>query len=212
MIVNLGKNKSHMKKTLFIFIAAFICITASAQLQKDSIKADPTLNGQYQLLLSKSRTMDGYKLMNPARLSLFWKNVRDTLNIAHKQLINTKKEAANYQNEIKELNKQVAGAETSLASSNARLNEIGFLGISFTKSSYNIFVWGLIAALAVTLTIVILRSARNIHEAKYRSTLYEEINKEYQNYKVKANEKEKKLARALQDERNKLDEIRSNGR
>ena len=201
-----------MKKTLFILIAAFISITSSAQLRKDSVKIDPTLNGQYQLLLSKSRTLDGYKLVNPDRLSQFWKNVRDTLNTTHRQLINTKKEATNYQNEIAGLNKQVAGAETSLASSNARLNEISFLGIGFTKSNYNIFVWGLIASLAVALTIVILRSARNVHEAKYRSTLYEEINQEYQNYKVKANEKEKKLARELQDERNKLDEIRNNGR
>lgn len=212
MIVKLDKNNSYMKKTLFIFITAFISITSSAQLRKDSVKIDPTLNGQYQLLLSKSRTLDGYKLVNPDRLSLFWKNVRDTLNTTHRQLINTKKEAVNYQNEIAALNKQVAGAETSLASSNARLNEISFLGIGFTKSSYNIFVWGLIALLAVALTVVILRSARNVHEAKYRSTLYEEINQEYQNYKVKANEKEKKLARELQDERNKLDEIRSNGR
>lgn len=201
-----------MKKTLFIFIAAFISITSSAQLRKDSVRIDPTLNGQYQLLLSKSRTLDGYKLINPNRLSSFWKNVRDTLNTTRKQLTNTKKEATNYQNEIAGLNKQVAGAKTSLASSNARLDEISFLGIGFTKSNYNIFVWGLIASLAVALTVVILRSARNVHEAKYRSTLYEEINQEYQNYKVKANEKEKKLARELQDERNKLDEIRNNGR
>jgi peptidoglycan hydrolase CwlO-like protein len=201
-----------MKKTLFIFIASFISITSSAQLRKDSVRIDPTLNGQYQLLLSKSRTLDGYKLINPNRLSSFWKNVRDTLNTTRKQLTNTKKEATNYQNEIAGLNKQVAGAKTSLASSNARLDEISFLGIGFTKSNYNIFVWGLIASLAVALTVVILRSARNVHEAKYRSTLYEEINQEYQNYKVKANEKEKKLARELQDERNKLDEIRNNGR
>jgi peptidoglycan hydrolase CwlO-like protein len=201
-----------MKKTLFIFIAAFISITSSAQLRKDSVKIDPTLNGQYQLLLSKSRTLDGYKLINPARLSSFWKNVRDTINTTRRQLINTKKEVTNYQNEIVGLNKQVTGAETSLASSNARLNEISFLGIGFTKSNYNIFVWGLIASLAIALTVVILRSARNVHEAKYRSTLYEEISQEYQNYKVKANEKEKKLARELQDERNKLEEIRNNSR
>jgi peptidoglycan hydrolase CwlO-like protein len=151
-------------------------------------------------------------LVNPNRLSSFWKNVRDTLNTTRRQLLNTKKEATSYQNEIAGLNKQITGAKTSLASSNARLDEISFLGIGFTKSNYNIFVWGLIASLAVALTVVILRSAKNVHEAKYRSTLYEEINQEYQNYKVKANEKEKKLARELQDERNKLDEIRSNSR
>lgn len=201
-----------MKRTLFTLIAACLSIAASAQLPKDSIKVDPTLGGQYKLLLSKSRTLDGYKLINPTRLSVFWRNVRDTLNTTHRQLISTRKEATGYQNEIVGLKKQVAGAETSLATSNAKLNEINFLGIGFTKSNYNIFVWGLITLLAIVLTVVILRSVKNIHEAKYRSTLYEEINQEYQNYKVKANEKEKKLARELQDERNKLDEIQGRGR
>lgn len=107
------------------------------------------------------------------------------------------------------MKKQVSGAQSSLASSNAKLNEISFIGIGFTKSNYNIFVWGLIAALGITLTIVILRSAKNIHEAKYRTSLYEEVNQEYQNYKAKSNEKEKKLARELQDERNKLEELKS---
>jgi hypothetical protein len=59
---------------------------------------------------------------------------------------------------------------------------------------------------------VILRSAKHIHEAKYRSSLYEEISQEYQSYKTKANDKEKKLARELQDERNKLDELKNRGR
>jgi len=62
------------------------------------------------------------------------------------------------------------------------------------------------------LAIIILRSAKHIHEAKYRSTLYDEISQEYQNYKVKANDKEKKLARELQDERNKLDELKNRGK
>ncbi|MNR57583.1 hypothetical protein D3C85_1783930 [compost metagenome] len=58
--------------------------------------------------------------------------------------------------------------------------------------------------------IVIARSAKNIKEAKHRTQLYNEVADEYQGYKSKAVEKERKLARELQDERNKLDEL--NGR
>ncbi|RZK72443.1 MAG: hypothetical protein EOO92_19835, partial [Pedobacter sp.] len=60
------------------------------------------------------------------------------------------------------------------------------------------------------LIIVIARSGKSITEAKHRTQLYNEVADEYQAYKAKSVEKERKLARELQDERNKLDEL--NGR
>lgn len=202
-----------MRKILLpIITILLINFTAQAQLKADTSKIDPSLRGQYQLLLSKSKTLNGYKLVNPSRLSVFWQNVRDSLTTDRKQLVVTKKKIEDQGKEISELKKQISGTESSLANSNAKLNEISFLGIGFTKSNYNLIVWGLIIALAAALAIIILRSAKHIHEAKYRSTLYEEISQEYQNYKVKANDKEKKLARELQDERNKLDELKNRGK
>jgi hypothetical protein len=202
-----------MRKILLpIITILLINFTAQAQLKADTSKIDPSLRGQYQLLLSKSKTLNGYKLINPSRLSVFWQNVRDSLNTDRKQLVVTKKKITDQGKEISELKKQISGTESSLANSNAKLNEISFLGMGFTKSNYNLIVWGLIIALGAALAIIILRSAKHIHEAKYRSTLYEEISQEYQNYKVKANDKEKKLARELQDERNKLDELKNRGK
>lgn len=202
-----------MKKILLPIIAVLLInLSAQAQLKVDTSKVDPTLTGQYQLMLSKSKTLNGYKLVNPSRLSLLWKNVKDSITVNRKQLAVTKKKIEDQAKEIAELNKQITGAESSLANSNAKLNEISFLGIGFSKGNYNLIVWGLIITLAIALAIIILRSAKHIHESKYRSTLYEEISQEYQSYKVKANEKEKKLARELQDERNKLDELKNRGK
>jgi len=199
-----------MRKTISTLIVLVFFITnAKAQFKTDSTSADPSINGQYKLLLSKSRTLDGYKMINPYRLNTFWKSVQDTLTTSKRQLSNAKKEISGYKSEIRNLKQHISGTENSLASSNAKINEISLLGISFTKGNYNLIVWGLILILTLALVIVILRSARNIHEARYRSTLYEEISQEYQAYKVKANEKEKKLARELQDERNKLEEFRN---
>nr|WP_121269373.1 hypothetical protein [Pedobacter schmidteae] len=202
-----------MKKIILPIISAFILsFTAQGQSVQDSTKVDPTLRGQYQLMLSKSKTLNGYKLVNPNRISAFWKNVNDTLATERRKSSNAIKKIKEYENNITDLKTQISGKENSLASSNAKVNEISFLGISFTKSTYSTIVWSLIVALAIALTIVILRSAKHIHEAKYRSNLYEEIAQEYQAYKTKANDKEKKLARELQDERNKLDELKNRGK
>ncbi|MBC8985775.1 hypothetical protein H9X96_08295 [Pedobacter sp. N36a] len=201
-----------MKKLIFAIIAIlFFQFHTQAQLPADSAKADPSLRGQYEFMLAKSKTINGYKLINPARLAGFWKSVSDSINQNRKQLSAVKVKLAEQEKAVTALKAQISGAESSLASSNAKLDEINFLGMSFTKGKYNTIVWSLILILAAALAIVIIRSAKYIHEAKYRSSLYEEIAQEYQNYKTKANDKEKKLARELQDERNKLEEYKNKG-
>lgn len=205
-----------MRKFIHLFIALLFYtlntnIAVAQQAQKDSLQADPTLRGQYQSILNKSKNLNGFKVVNPARLSTFWKNLNDTLRSERKQLPALRKQIAEQQKTVAELKKQLSDKETALNASNQRLDEISFLGTSFSKGTYNTMVWTIILILALALIIVIIRSARLLHEARYRSSLYEEISAEYQSYKVKANEKEKKLARELQDERNKLDELKGRG-
>jgi uncharacterized protein YlxW (UPF0749 family) len=202
-----------MKLTIRTIIPLLGCIimlqSAFAQdTTKIAVKVDPSLKGQYEEILSRSKTLNGFKLVNPSRLSAFWKNLRDTLSSERKQLAPLKTKITDQNKTITALKTQLTGSQNLIDVSNARLNEISFLGISFTKSTYNTMVWTLIILLAIALAIVVIRSAKSIQEAKYRSTLYEEISSEYQSYKVKANEKEKKLARELQDERNKLEELK----
>ena len=91
-------------------------------------------------------------------------------------------------------------------------DEISFLGISFTKGTYNALVWSIIGILAIALFVVIARSTKSILEAKLRTQLYDEISAEYQAYKTKSNEQQRKLARELQDERNAMEELRTRGK
>ncbi|MES2416856.1 MAG: hypothetical protein V4541_01650 [Bacteroidota bacterium] len=173
---------------------------------------DPSLKGQYQFMLSRSKSVNGYKLINPYRLTTVWQSVSDTLRKERVELKNSKNKIAEQQKIINNLNSEIAGKETSLNTSLAKIDEIRFLGLSFTKSVYNIIVWSIIIVLAIALFVVIARSAKNILEARHRTQLYDEVAAEYQNYKTKANEKERKLARELQDERNLVEELKNRGR
>ena len=172
---------------------------------------DPSLKGQYEALLSKSKTYYTYKLINPVRLTAFYRSVADSISKERVSSRSAQAKITAQARTIDTLNSQIKGNESSLESTNAKVNEISFLGIPFSKTTYNTLVWSIIIELALALAFVVIRSAKNIHEAKYRTELYEEVSKEYQTFKVKANEKEKKLARELQDERNKLDELRTRG-
>jgi uncharacterized protein YlxW (UPF0749 family) len=207
------KSTIYMRKLILPFIACILLISiAKPGFAQDSTKVDRTLYGQYQELLTKSKSYYGSKVINPDRLSAYWKSVSDTLKVERKQVRTSKAKVAELQRTITDLKNQIEGKETALSSSNQKLNQITVMGIAFDKGTYNTVVWTMILLLALALGIIIIRSAKHTHEAKYRSGLYEEIAAEYQTYKVKANDKEKKLARELQDERNKFEDYKSRGR
>ncbi|MNX15685.1 hypothetical protein D3C86_455350 [compost metagenome] len=180
--------------------------------QRDTVKnTDPSLNGQYRFMLSRTRTSaDGYKMVAGYRLDQLWKSVEDTLRKERAERKAFQRKLAEQEKTVSYLKTEISGKDASLTENTNKVNEIRFLGIPFEKGTYNIIVWSVIGILAIALMIVIARSAKNIKEAKHRTQLYNEVADEYQGYKSKAVEKERKLARELQDERNKLDEL--NGR
>ena len=179
----------------------------------DTVKnTDFSLQGQYRFLLSRSRSSYGSKLINPVRLDALWKSVNDTLRKERTALKNATIKVAEQEKEIANLKTEVGGKENALNETNAKADEISFLGISFTKGTYNALVWSIIGILGVALFVVIARSTKSILEAKHRTQLYDEISTEYQAYKVKSNEQQRKLARELQDERNAMEELRTRGK
>lgn len=177
--------------------------------ERDSVKnTDPSLNGQYQFMLSRTQTSaDGYKMIARYRLDQLWKSVNDTLRKERTERKTLLKKLTEQEKTVNYLKTEISGKDFSLAENTNKINEIRFLGMGFEKGTYNIIVWCLIGTLAIALIIVIARSGKNISEAKHRTQLYDEISEEYQAYKSKSVEKERKLARELQDERNKLDDL-----
>jgi hypothetical protein len=217
--------KNYLKPfaTLLIFTLSFNSYITKAAQQPVAVSAtykkpdtvknkDFSLKGQYQFMLSRSKNFDGYRLINPSRLASVWKSVNDTLRKERQELATAKAKIAQQNSSISGLKTNINEKEDTLNNAQAKVDEINFLGIGFNKGTYNIIVWSLIIGLALALFIVIARSAKNILEAKHRTQLYEEVNAEYQAFKAKANEKERKLARELQDERNAMEELRSRGR
>jgi len=166
---------------------------------------DKSLNGQYQYLLTKT-----YNYQQPL-ISALWKNVMDTLRSARAKLNEAQAKLTAQGKTVSSLQADVTSKDQTLSESNAKVDAISLFGIVLPKSTYNLIMCGLVACLAIALIIVIATTAKYKHEAKYRIELYEEIDEEYKAFKAKANEKEIKLARELQTERNKVDELMGRG-
>jgi hypothetical protein len=163
--------------------------------------SEKSLNGQYQYLLTKV-----YNYQQPL-ISAFHKNVMDTLNQVRAALKKAKDKVTVQGKTIDSLQTASKSADQTVSDANNKLNEIDLLGVPMAKATYNLIMWGLVILFGVIAVIVIARSGAHSSEAKYRTQLYNELDEEYKAYKVKANEKEKKLARELQTERNKLDDL-----
>lgn len=179
----------------------------------DTVKnTDFSLKGQYEFMLSRSKSINGYKLINPARLGEVWKSLNDTLKKERVELKNARAQILQQTTSISGLKSAIDKKESDVRSTEQQTDQISFLGINFNKGTYNMVVWSIIIVLLLALFIVIARSAKSIIEAKHKTQLYEEISAEYQAHKVKANEQQRKLARELQDERNAIEEMRTRGK
>jgi hypothetical protein len=164
-----------------------------------------SLRGQYQFLMTKV-----YHYQQPV-VAAFWKNVSDTLKNIQGQM-KVLQAKLNSQSKLTDSVKADADSKINVLSQpSEKENSISFFGIMMAKTAYNLMMFGLVIGLAVALTVVVLATAKYKYEAKHRTDLYQEIEEEYKAFKVKANDKEKKLARELQTERNKLDELLGRG-
>jgi hypothetical protein len=169
------------------------------------VSTDKSLNGQYQYVLSKI-----YHYQQPM-IAALWHNINDTLKLANTKFRDANTKAVIQGVIIDSLQKAIKAKQQAIDDATNRRDEISILGMPLSKTAYNLVMWGLVLGLGVVLLVVILKTTGNSREAKYRTKLYEELSEEFQAYKAKANEKEKKLARELQTERNKVDELMGRG-
>lgn len=196
-----------MKHVLILCLLVTICFFTPTQAAAQAIPDSVTLQGQYQDLLRKSRTQYYYKLVNPDRLSRIWRNAMDSLTAERKKVRQLKSVTEDQNSRLDSQASSLSAQQKTLQASRNRVDEISFLGFPFKKPVYNMVMWGMVLVLAIAFTVVFLKLTGYRREARRRIEQADEIAREFQAFKSKAGEKEKKLARELQDERNKLDEL-----
>ena len=162
---------------------------------------DNSLNGQYNTIIKATY----HYQQGP--VNTFYKSVTDTINSQKRKLKEAQAKVAEQAKTIAGLQGDVTSKDQTLSESQSKVNSVSFLGIPMSKGTYNVIMWGLVLVLGGSLVAVIFLSASSRREASYRIKLFDELSAEFQTYKTKANEKEKKLARELQTERNRWDEI-----
>lgn len=156
-----------------------------------------TTGGNYRNNGKVYRVIETYKL---EALQKTTKSKIDELNIA---IIDLKKQIADQKTAVDKVSSDLAQTQQTLSAAQQEKDTISFLGQPMSKGSYKTMMWSIAGVLLLFLLFFIYRF-RNSHILTKEAQLkLDENEAEFEEYRRKALEKEQKLGRQLQDERNK---------
>lgn len=158
---------------------------------------------------AKSQTYGEYKVIKENVLDGVWKIVQDSIRKNKSQLSEANTKIASLQKQLASANDLMKQKEESVAGIVHDSTHIRVLGIDVNKNGFISFVGIVIAGLVLLLGLVSGRLKLMYSSLKEKIESLNIVNKEYDEFKHKALEKQIKLSRELQNERNKLQELRS---
>lgn len=165
------------------------------------------LNSQFDYVFKRSGNYraDGirYEVVKESNLEKLRANVLDSLASISKKVSELKATISQHETTIGTLNKKLEETTTNLTAVSEEKDTMSFLGVQVAKATYNIILWAIIAGLFLLLGIFVYRFRNsNILTQEAKNSL-SELELEYEDHRRRALEREQKISRQLQDERNK---------
>lgn len=209
-------------KALF-FSLAFLCSATFVQAQDNKTEKAPAANTklekQFENLKSSSNTWQGYEVVNVKTLDSFWKAVQETVATKDKQLESFEAEAAA---KLQEVRKDVAAQEQQLQAMQNEMKQreeeiqqsmhdithLSVLGIDMPKQTYVLLSSGIILALLIALGVMAVQHKSSKRVAIEKRSAYDEVALELTEYKKTARERDMKVKRELQTERNLVEDLK----
>lgn len=200
-------------KNLSILLALVLFISFAPTFGQDSSttepSADQSLKSQFQEILDRSETYTEYKVIKRTDLSQYSKAVQDSLR-TNRVEINTLKNTVNDQkSQISELSKRITDLENQLAESEELRESLSLLGLNIYKTTYHLIVWLIIGVLLIFGIFAYTSFIRSNIITSKSIKEYKALEVEFEDHKKKSYEKQLKIGRELQTERNKIEELKT---
>ncbi|HEX8039920.1 MAG TPA: hypothetical protein VF490_12255 [Chryseosolibacter sp.] len=199
-----------MKRTTILLICVLAVIGVSAQTASDALEKDnQTLRERYLVMKNKSQNYQEYKVIKEYILDGMWKIVQDSLDAKQSAIRQAKAEINNLNQKLDKNNAALKAKEESMQDIQYASTHISVLGIDFDKGFFAAMVGVIFLLLGLVIAVIyytMKMMRRNLDE---KVELMNSISSEYEDYKRRAMEKQTKLSRELQNERNKLQELGS---
>jgi hypothetical protein len=193
---------------LLLMMLLLVAGSAFAQTAEDALRNDQqTLRERYLVMKMKSQNYQEYKVIKENILDGMWKIVLDTMTAKQAAIRKSQSEVNNLQAQLNKNIETLKSKEESMKDIVYASTHIRVLGIDFDKG----FFAGLFGAILVIAALVLAGVIYSMKVLKKNLSEKEElataISTEYEDYKRKAMDKQTKLSRELQNERNRLQEL-----
>ena len=194
-----------LKKIYTIVLFAILGLVPAAIAQ--DVPTDNSLQEQFRSLKESSNNYQEYKVVRERLLDQFYSNVKDSINIAKQRILEAQNTISAQQQEIASLKDEVEERQELIEQSEYEIAHTQLLGIDIEKETYNYIVWGIILILLIILAVAFLKYKSSNKVAVKKRNEYEALNEEFNDYKARSREKETRLMRDLQTERNAVEEL-----
>jgi preprotein translocase subunit SecF len=196
-----------MYKSFLSSVFLFVSIVSFAQPQptlQQKLQSNLPIQSQFQVLLNQSRNQDAdFKIIRKSNIDIIQRNVSDSIAKYTKEIASLKANSSSSVQQVQSLKDSVQTLSESLRVEQEKTDSISFLGIDFSKPSYHMLVWSIIAILGLAFFIIIFSFRKAKVDAVEHQKTAEEVQNDFQAYKKKAMETEQKLKRQLLDEQMK---------
>lgn len=211
-----------MKAWIFFLLLGFNLVAnaqeavQSPQQKVSTVKPVPepsfesyTLRQRFGLMKEKSQTFKDYKVIKESTLDGVWRIIQDSLKAKDGMLANSNQEIRKLQMSIAQMDSTIKAKEASVADVVFDSTHINVLGMNFGKGIFLTTIAILFIALSALAGFIFTRSKLLSHSLQEKKLAVNMITHEYEEYKKRAMEKQMKLSRELQDERNKIQSMRN---
>jgi hypothetical protein len=195
-------------KYVILFLVALIS-TASFGQSAPVVPATPdtktmTLQDRYATMKKSSETFQDYKVIKEVILDGVWRVTLDSIKNQKAKFANANEVISQLENEVATQKVAVAQIKASMETVVYDSTHISFFGIHFTKSLFISLVLLIVIGLLVAIAAVTGKLKLMYTSMKEKMETVNLLSHEFEDYKKRALEKQVKLSRELQTERNKL--------
>lgn len=200
-------NPNQINMKLNSFTLAFIVsilVGLNSYSQNDTIQeSENPIDDEFTELMETSNNYQNYKVVERQKLNALQQSTATYISGLKEEIAALEESLQEQQENIDNQNTELQNVQAELEQVTAEKDAITFLGMPIEKNAYQTIMWGIVGVLALVLIFFIYRYSKSNADTKEAKKRQEETEKEFELYRAKALEKEQRMGRMLQDERNK---------
>jgi preprotein translocase subunit SecF len=190
-------------------LAACFILFLGALSTGQTASQESSIDNQFDQVIEESNDFQDYKVVKKSKLNDLRKLTNDKIGLLNDSILDKNSLIVAKDKRIAELNSNLEATKNTLKETNLEKSSMQFVGIQTTKSVYNLIVWSIIIGLTIILFVFIFKFKRSNTITKNSLQQLKSTEEELEDLRKRSIEKEQKLGRELQNERNKLARLKS---